>query len=187
MSCILEGNRVTQIEYLILLFLYTFVVTVWSTCELEGDRIKNRHSYCARVFFSAFYLFLGLNLMLENNFIKAVVLWIIRLYSTYDKWPDLLWCIGSSFIGFAFLASQVRFHAKLPYAGYTTYYPFMLLVISCLSFGVAYIFEKPTTSIFYPFSFALCFILSFLVDEFWRIVKGYFKREEAMNSGGRTT
>ena len=94
---------------------------------------------------------------------------------TYN--PDRFgWCLASSCFGFSFLASQFIRNEKSPLPLYITHYPFKLIVISALVFSACHLFEASSGFVFYYLSFALCFILSYLVDYFWILIFDFIKR-----------
>ena len=65
---------------------------------------------------------------------------------------------------------QLRFDQRSPLPSYLVYYPVLLAVISAIIFSILHIFESTSGFVFYYFSFSLCFILSYLVDQFWNII-----------------
>jgi hypothetical protein len=100
--------------------------------------------------------------------------------STYDFFR-FLWCIVSSFLGFFAVACKIAFDGKSssPNLRYATYYPLLLIAISCISFSALSIFRTTSGYIFYYASFAVCFILAFRVDYFTEIVLRFLpKRDE---------
>lgn len=91
-----------------------------------------------------------------------------------------LWCIACSLLGFSVLACRLAFTPPMPppigpyistIPSYITYYPFMLIVVSSLSFSVFNAIDVTSGYIFYYASFALCFILGYFIDGFWHIVE----------------
>lgn len=82
----------------------------------------------------------------------------------------LIWCFSCSCLGFSFLVFQLWRHQKSIWPTYLTYYPVLLILISCLVFSIFHTFEQTSGFNFYYISFTLCFILSFLVDHFWKII-----------------
>ncbi len=87
-----------------------------------------------------------------------------------------LWCISASCFGFAFLSVQHWYNSKSPVLKYTLYYPVLLFVISALVFSIVHMFEASRGFVFYYLSFSMCFILGFLVDQFWDFVLSIVKR-----------
>ena len=91
--------------------------------------------------------------------------------SGWESLYRLLWCVFGSMWGFSAIAFHWRKVPQSPFPEYLTYYPVMLLVISLLIFSILHLFEKTSGYIFYYFSFVLCFMFSFLVDEFWGLFR----------------
>ena len=96
-----------------------------------------------------------------------------------------LWCIACSFLGFsalAFLLAVTPPNPKLgPYVSiipnYITYYPFILIIISCLVFSIFSSIKATNGYIFYYASFVTCFILGYLADYFWQIIGKLIERK----------
>jgi hypothetical protein len=91
----------------------------------------------------------------------------------------LLWCGFGSMWGFSAIAFYWRKVPQPPFPEYLTYYPFLLLVISLLIFSILHLFEKTSGYLFYYFSFGLCSLLGFQVDEFWKICLSILKKAES--------
>ena len=91
----------------------------------------------------------------------------------------LLWCGFGSMWGFSAIAFYWRKVPKTPFPEYLTYYPFLLLVISLVVFSTLHLFEKTSGYLFYYFSFGLCSLLGFQVDEFWKICLSVLKKAES--------
>jgi hypothetical protein len=91
----------------------------------------------------------------------------------------LLWCGFGSMWGFSAIAFYWRNVRESPFPLYLTYYPFLLLVISLLVFSIMHLFEKTSGYLFYYFSFALCSLLGFQVDQFWKIIDVIFRKAES--------
>ena len=114
----------------------------------------------------------------------SISIFIIRRNSIFYLDPTtgiynidrLLWCFSASFFGFSILAFSLRYHPKTPFPKYLSYYPFILIVISTLVFSGCHLFDKTSGFVFYYLSFAFCFVLSFIVDQFWDIVRSLIKR-----------
>jgi hypothetical protein len=129
-----------------------------------------------RIYYSVGYFILGIliicwRLRFDNLFYLKVE---IDSYN-YDR---LWWCLASSCIGFAALAFRLRYNPKPPFPNYIYYYPFMLIVISALVFSACHLFEASSGFVFYSLSFALCVILSFLVDRFWHLCISIIERRQ---------
>ena len=89
-----------------------------------------------------------------------------------------LWCLASSFFGFSILAFSLKGHPKTPFPVYYSYYPFVLIVISAIVFSILHLFDKTSSFVFYYLSFAACFVLSFMIDQFWSIISTIIKRSK---------
>ena len=133
--------------------------------------IKKWHPYISRVVLSCLYLFVAF--FLFYKFQDKIV--FPKNNNDFGDYWRLVWCIASSCIGFALIASQSRFHEKIPYGAYILYYPVILIVISSLVFSLFSIFVKTSNHFFYALSFSVCFILSFLIDQFWDLAKALIK------------
>jgi hypothetical protein len=133
--------------------------------------IKKWHPYISRVVLSCLYLFVAIFLFYK---FQDKILFLKNKNDFGDYWK-LVWSIASSCIGFTLIASQCRFHEKIPYGAYMLYYPVILIVISSLVFSLVSIFGKTSNHFFYALSFSLCFILSFLIDQFWDLAKALIK------------
>ncbi len=88
--------------------------------------------------------------------------------TNFDRY---LWCVSSAFFGFSFLSFQLRNHPNSPFPSYLTYYPFLLFVISTFVFSICHIFENTGGFVFYYLSFFISFVLGYLVDDFWEIIR----------------
>ena len=88
----------------------------------------------------------------------------------------LLWCICCTSFGFANVAWYWRKNANNPFPEYITYYPPLLLLISCLIFSILHLWKNSSSYVFYYLSFALCFNLGFMIDSYWDIVKSFFEK-----------
>jgi len=144
----------------------SLVITVLNDQAINKIRIKNWHSYLARLFFSLFYLIAAVTIV---YYLRDKMFYLDKK-GNFDDLFRFAWCVSSSFVGFALIASQSRFSEKLPYGPYLFYYPVLLLMISSLVFSLVSIFDVTSNYIFYFLSFPLCFILSFLTDSFWDMV-----------------
>jgi hypothetical protein len=120
-----------------------------------------------RIFFAFIYFVLPI-----------IVAWLLSdklFYLTEKKDIEslyrLLWCYLCSMWGFALIAFYWRHVTVSPFPEYLTHYPVMLLVIASLVFSITHLFDRTTGYLFYYVTFAPCFILSFLVDEFWTIIR----------------
>ncbi len=87
------------------------------------------------------------------------------------------WCLASSCLGFSFLAFQLICNPKSPFPEYIYYYPVILLIISALVFSACHLFEASSGFVFYYLSFALCVILSVLVDSFWKFITSIIEQK----------
>jgi len=105
-----------------------------------------------------------------------VCFWYYEMFSLVEpqgrsyQFDRYLWCLSSSLFGFSFIAFHHRRRQKSPFPEYIFYYPGLLLVISALVFSILHLSEVLSGFVFYYLSFTLCFILSFLVDSFWKLV-----------------
>jgi hypothetical protein len=91
-----------------------------------------------------------------------------------------LWCISFACFGFAAIAyywykqnKKLSSDKKLSPAwpGYVTRYPLQLLITACLVLGVLHFWKRTSGYTYYYLSGAICFVLGFMVDYHWRIVK----------------
>jgi hypothetical protein len=87
-----------------------------------------------------------------------------------------LWCVSCSMWGFSVIAFHWRYVTVSIFPEYFLYYPFMLLCISTLVFALLHIVEATSGYLFYYSSFALCFILSLLVDQFHLLFLAVLKK-----------
>lgn len=130
------------------------------------DKTINRH----RFGFGIFFILLSIAIVILWTYYFDFEMYYPNVKKDSFNLGRFLWCVSSSFFGFSILAIQGMYNQKSPYLLYTTYYPSILLVISCLVFSIIHLFDKSSSFIFYYLSFAFCFILSFLVDSFWAII-----------------
>ncbi|MFC1538738.1 hypothetical protein ACFL6H_04880 [Candidatus Latescibacterota bacterium] len=136
--------------------------------------IKWCKKYLNRIFFAIIY-FLGPIIIV---FIYRNEIFYISVSCNPYNLYRLLWCICSSFFGFSIVAIKLRIAGKdaednaktKAFPTYLIYYPFILLMMASLVFSILHIFNKTSGFIFYSMSFSLCFILSFLVDDFFRLI-----------------
>lgn len=82
-----------------------------------------------------------------------------------------LWCVFSSLIGFTVIAFRVKHVPESPVPKYLTYYPPTLLAIASGVFAVCQMFDRSSGYVFYYLSFTGCFVLGFLIDHFWDMIK----------------
>jgi hypothetical protein len=97
------------------------------------------------------------------------------LYELFNV-DRFIWCFSCSCIGFSFLVFQLWKHKNSVWPTYVTYYPVLLIVISCLGFSIFHIFEQTSGFNFYYLTFMFYFILSFLVDSFWKFIGELIRR-----------
>lgn len=119
-----------------------------------------------KVSFSIGYLLLGIAII---YFFHEKIFYTVVQNDSYNFYR-FIWCLSSSAIGFSFLVFQLRFDLRSPLPSYLVYYPVLLIVISAIIFSILHIFKNTSGFVFYYFSFSLCFILSYLVDQFWDII-----------------
>ncbi len=97
----------------------------------------------------------------------------------YESLYRLLWCGFGSMWGFSAIAFYWRDVREAPFPRYLTDYPFRLIVISLLVFSIMHLFEKTSGYLFYYFSFALCSLLGFQVDQFWKIFDAILEKAKS--------
>jgi hypothetical protein len=68
-----------------------------------------------------------------------------------------VWCISSSFLGFAGLSVLLWEHRSRVYPRHVWYYPFVLLAISSLVFSACHMLQRTSGFVFYYLSFGACF------------------------------
>jgi hypothetical protein len=86
------------------------------------------------------------------------------------QFDRFLWCLSASFFGFSVLELKLWRHSKSPFPEHITYYPVILVAQATLVFSVTHFFTASSNFTFYYLSFAICFILSFTVDNFWKMI-----------------
>lgn len=91
----------------------------------------------------------------------------------------LMWCAFGSLWGFSTIAFNWRNVKKSPFPDYLTYYPFLLLVITLFTFSSLHLFEKTSGYLFYYFSFGLCALLGFQVDQFWKFIDAILEKAKS--------
>jgi hypothetical protein len=123
-----------------------------------------------RIFFSIIYFVSFVVILIFSH--KRVLREILEFEYLYR----FFWCLASSFFGFSVIAFRGRYNPKSPFPEYLTYYLPLLIVISSLVFSGLYLLAKTSGILFYSVSFTVCFILGYLVDSFWEIVVGIFKK-----------
>lgn len=120
-----------------------------------------------RIFFSIFYFAIPILL----TWWLSDRIFYLNEKKDMDSLYRLLWCFCCSMWGFSAIAFYWRYVTVSVFPEYVTYYPVLLLVISSVVFSTMHLFEKTSGYLFYYASFAPCFIFSFLVDEFWDIIR----------------
>jgi len=151
----------------LLISVFLFGLTILMDFTTMRNEIKKFHSYFSRVGFTCAYIAIALFLLI---FFRNRMFYVQKIYD-FNDWPRFVWCIVCSCAGFALIASQCRFHEKLPYNAYILYYPFLLLVFSSFVYSLLSIFPSTSGHIFYYLSFPLSFVLAFLIDSFWDIIR----------------
>jgi len=112
----------------------------------------------------------------------TIVLSIISISSGYfplefkiGYFYQLFWCIACTCLGFACLTLDLISYSPVPLRRYLAYYPLLILVISSLVLAILNLFEKTSGTLFYYFSFPICFVLGFMVDWFWNFITEIIK------------
>ncbi len=142
-------------------------MTFWSLWLLNTPK----KVYWCRVAFSFGYLTIAVVLVCY----RWNEMFYFKHLDSY-QFDRYLWCISMSFLGFFFVAVQHWDNPNSPVLKYTLYYPVLLFVISALVFSIVHMFEASRGFVFYYLSFSMCFILGFLVDQFWDFVLSIVKR-----------
>ncbi len=96
-----------------------------------------------------------------------------------------LWCIACSFLGFSTLAFWLSATPPNPRFGpyistipnYIAYYPFVLVMVSCIGFSIFSAIKATNGYVFYYASFVTCVILGYLADYFWQIIGKAIERK----------
>ena len=138
------------------------------------DQNSNETINKKRVYCSIAYLIISILIVL----IRINHIFYLSPFNEGYNFDRFLWCISSSFFGFAVLAFFLRKHPKTPFPVYYSYYPFILVGISSLIFSILHLFDKTSGFVFYYFSFAACFVFSFMVDQFWNIISTVIRRSK---------
>ncbi len=85
---------------------------------------------------------------------------------------EILWCIGSTWLGIAVWLWNSRDHSDEGYLKILChYYVFMSTVISSVVFAISYHLDPSFKIGFYSTSFSSGLVLGFLVASFWRLVE----------------
>lgn len=123
---------------------------------------------CLRISCSFIYLIISLSTLYHANrityFLNSLITFNTYLFSRF------LWCVGSSFLGFAVLAFHTRNNESSPFPQYISYYPIVLIAFSSLIFAICFLSDKASGIIFYYLSFSVCFITAFYVDELYYLL-----------------
>ena len=136
-----------------------------------GEELKSERTNWRRVSFAAIYFVLG---MLLICLFRSDIFYLDADTKSWNIWRGIF-CLASSFIGFACIAFVLRNNPKSPIPAYVTHYPLQLAAMSALVFAVLHLFAKTSNFVFYYFSFALCFSLGYLVDSYWKFVSSFFE------------
>ena len=126
-----------------------------------------------RLFFSIIYFTLS---------ILIIILFHSKIFyltpqETYNFFR-FLWCISCSCLGFSILAFQLSITQPNPKFGpyistipsYITYYPFLLIMVSCLIFSIFNSIVATNGYIFYYATFGTCSIVGYFVDNCFQII-----------------
>jgi len=87
-----------------------------------------------------------------------------------------VWCMSSSFVGFASLGVLLWTHDAPIWPRHFLYYPLLLLAISSLVFSACHMLERTSGFVFYYLSFGACFSLALLVDRFVDLVESVLRK-----------
>jgi len=84
-----------------------------------------------------------------------------------------LWCISFACFGFAAIAYYwyLQHNTSSTWPRYVTQYPLQLLITACLVFGILNSWKRTSGYSYYYLSSSISFVLGFMVDYHWRIVK----------------
>ena len=113
--------------------------------QSSNETINKKRVYC-----SLAYLIISIFIVL----IRRDHIFYLSPFNESYNFDRFLWCLSSSFFGFAVLAFSLRHHQKTPFPVYYSYYPFVLIGISTLVFSILHLFDKTSSFVFYYFSFA---------------------------------
>ena len=157
-----------------------FLLFTYVDFKSRRKEVKSIHSYISRIILSTLFFISG-----------AVLIVCFREYIFYldqrngllfdsanqlNDWPRFIWCGGFALMGFGFTAYQSRFSQKLPYFPYFFYYPFSLMLITCLGYSILSVNSSTRGHVFYPLSLAFCGTLGVLVDRYWDLAKDLFRK-----------
>ncbi|MDP3143497.1 MAG: hypothetical protein Q8N14_06165 [Candidatus Omnitrophota bacterium] len=133
---------------------------------------------CPRLIFSIIYFILSVSIIIFYRD-KIFYLYPTETFNLFR----FLWCIACSLLGFSFLALVLALTRPNPgpyiptIPSYITYYPIMLILISCLIFSIFNAIEVTRGYIFYYASGAICCILGYQVDMFWLIIGRFIAKQ----------
>lgn len=84
-----------------------------------------------------------------------------------------LWCLSFACFGFAAIAYHwhLKNNISATWPRYVTQYPLQLLITACIVFGILNSWKKTSGYTYYYLSSSICFVLGFMVDYHWSIVK----------------
>lgn len=165
-----------------LVVLIAFSIFVVADFRSRRQEVKRVQPYISRiilgVIFFAFGLFIIIFLRDRIFYLgeRNDLLFDSRYPSDVNDWPRFAWCGAISLMGFGFAAVQSRFSEKLPYFSYAFFYPFPLLLITCLGYSILSLNSLTRGHVFYPLSFALCGTLSAMIDKYWDIAAAFAKK-----------
>lgn len=156
-----------------------FLAFICVDFKSRRSEVKVVHSYISRVVLSVLYFILGVIVII---FFRDQIFYLeernnLLFDSTQlNDWPRFAWCGGFTLMGFGFAALQSRFSPKLPYFPYLFYYPYSLLLITCLSYSLLSLNSSTRGYVFYPLSLAFSGTLGVLVDRYWDLATNLLKK-----------
>jgi hypothetical protein len=89
----------------------------------------------------------------------------------YSYFFRFLWCLSFVCFGFATIAFYWRKNEGSPWPKYATQYPLQILITASMVSGLLHFWERTSGYPFYYLSSSTCFILGFLVDYHWHLVR----------------
>ena len=176
-------NFVSKYTIILVVWLVIFALAIRSDFKSGHEKTKNKPVYFWRIGLGTLSFVIGVLIII---YFRGRIFYVegdaghvllIDPKNPLNDWPRFAWCLGSSLMGFGLAAvHSVYFSDKLPHLLYSSFYPFILLLITCLGYSIMYL--KPQTSglLFYPLSFAFCGTLGVFIDRYGdiiNIVKGH--------------
>ncbi len=142
----------------------------------SGTNQNKKWNWC-RVAFAIIYLAIGVGLLVFLYYRSGKAFCESEM-TGWDYFYRFLWCFAFASFGFATIAFYWRKNEKSPWPSYVTFYLPQLLATAGFISGLLHFWERTSGYPFYYLSSSICFMLGFLVDYQWNLLKGYIAKSK---------